>query len=167
VDTTQIVGVQVSIGEWQVRSGHISLLNKMWQSHEGSKAKSLLPIFRKLFRAGLGGVLLMEGVRDGFASIVVKSIGQNPVRWIIGDWISNPLDVVEELTLVSYAVVFQVDDAVDEIFRLAIDNKCRRQWLIMIFEGIQVFWLELGDMEYRVYTDCARELNGKRHGQRL
>ena len=103
----------------------------------------------------------MKGVRDGFASIVVERVGQNPVGWIIGDWISNPLDMVEELTLASYAVVFRVNDAVDEIFRLAIDDKCRRRWLIAIFEGIWVFRLELGDVEYRVYTDCAGELNGK------
>jgi len=128
-----------------VRSGHISLLNKMWRSREGSKAKSALPIFRELFGAGLGRVLLMKGVRDGFASIVIERVGQNPVRWIIGDWISDPLDVVEELTLASYAVVFRVNDAVDEIFRLAIDDKCRRRWLITIFEGIQVFRLELCD----------------------
>jgi len=82
----------------------------------------------------------------------------------LDDWISHPLDMVEELTLASYMVVFQVDDAVDEILRLAIDNKCRRQWLIVILEGIWVFWLELGDMEYWVYMDCARELNGKQHG---
>ena len=68
-----------------------SILNKMWQSLEGSKAKSVLPIFHELFWAGLGGVLLMGGVCDGFASIVIKSIGQNPVRWIVGDWISDPL----------------------------------------------------------------------------
>jgi len=109
----------------------------------------------------------MKGVCNGFASIVVERVGQNPVRWIIGDWISDPLDVVEELTLALYAVVFRVDDAVDEIFRLAIDDKCRRRWLITIFEGIRVFWLELGDVEYRVYTDCAGELNGKRHGRWL
>jgi len=157
----------VSIGEWRVRSGCISLLNKMWQSHEGSKAKLVLPIFRELFGAGLGGVLLMKGVCDGFASIVVERVGQNPVGWIIGDWISDPLDMVEELTLASYAVVFRVDDAVDEIFRLAIDDKCGRQWLIVIFKGIWVFWLKLGDVEYQVYTDCAGELNGKRHGRWL
>jgi len=103
----------------------------------------------------------MEGVCNGFASIVVESVGQNPVRWIVGDWISYPLDMVEELTLASYMVVFQVNDAVDEILRLAIDDKCRRWWLIAILEGIWVFWLKLGDMEYWVYTDCARELNGK------
>jgi len=57
----------------------------MWQSCEGSKAKLALPIFCKLFRARLGGVLLMKGIRDGFASIVIKRIGQNPVGWIIGD----------------------------------------------------------------------------------
>jgi len=150
-----------------VRSGHISLLNKMWRSCKGSKAKSALPNFHKLFRAGLGGVLLMKGVCDGFASIVVESVGQNPVGWIIGDWISDPLDMVEELTLVLYAVVFRVNDGVNEIFRLAIDDKCGRQWLIVIFKGIRVFRLKLGDMEYQVYTDCARELNGKQHGQRL
>jgi len=133
----------------------------MWQSRKGSKAKLALPIFCELFGAGLGGVLLMKGIRNGFASIVVECVGQNPVGWIIGDWISDPLDMVEELTLASYVVVFQVDDAVDEIFRLAIDNKCGRWWLIAIFEGIWVFWLELGDVEYQVYMDCAGELNGK------
>jgi len=127
-------------------------------------AKLALPIFCELFGARLGRVLLMKGVRDGFASIVVECVGQNPVGWIIGDWISDPLDMVEELTLALYAVVFRVDDAVDEIFRLAIDDKCGRQWLIAIFEGIWVFRLKLGDVEYRVYTDCAREPNGKRHG---
>ena len=142
----------------------LSILDKMWQSCERSKAKSTLPIFCKLFQARLGGVLLMEGICDGFASIIVESFSQNPVRWIVGDWISNPLDMVEELTLASYAVVFQVDDAVNEILRLAINNKCGRQWLIAILEGIQVFQLELGDMEYWVYTDCAGELNGKQHG---
>jgi len=123
--------------------------------------KSALPIFRELFRAGLGGVLLMEGVRDGFASIVVKSVGQNPVGQIVGDWISDPFDMVEELTLASYVVIFRVDDVVNEILRLAINDKCGGRWLIVILEGIQVFWLELGDMDYWVYTDCARELNGK------
>jgi len=103
----------------------------------------------------------MEGIHNGFASTIIKSVSQNPVGWIVGDWISDPLDVVEELTLVSYAVVFQVDDVVNEILRLAIDDKCRRWWLIMILEGIWVFWLKLGDMEYWVYTDCAGELNGK------
>jgi len=123
--------------------------------------KSALPIFHELFQAWLGGVLLMEGVCNGFASIVIESISQNPVGWIVGDWISDLLDVVEELTLAAYTVVFQVNDAVDEILRLAINDKCRRQWLVAILEGIQVFQLELGDMEYWVYTDCARELNGK------
>ena len=135
----------------------------MWGSCEGSKAKSALPIFCELFQARLGGVLLMEGICNGFASIVIKSISQNPVGSIVGDWITNPLDMVEELTLASYTVVFQVDDAVDEILRLAIDNKCRRCLLIAILEGIWVFWLELGDMKYWVCTDCAGELNGKQH----
>ena len=78
----------------------------MWQSHKESKAKLALPIFRELFWARLGRVLLMEGIFDGFSSIVIKSVGQNPVGWIIGDWISYPLDVVEELTLALYVVVF-------------------------------------------------------------
>ena len=102
----------------------------------------------------------MEGVCDGFAGIIVKSVGQNPVRRIVGDWISDPFDMVE-LTLASYVVIFRVDDVVNEILRLAINDKCGGQWLIVILEGIQVFRLELGDMEYWVYTDCARELNGK------
>ena len=59
----------------------------------------LFPILSQLLWTWLEWELCMEGFRQELASVIVKGIGKYPVGWDIGDWVSNPLDVVRELTL--------------------------------------------------------------------
>ena len=56
------------------------------------------------------------------SSIIVECISENPVSWVVGDQVSDPLDMVQKLTSAAYLVVFRVDDMFDEIFWFSIDN---------------------------------------------
>jgi hypothetical protein len=86
---------------------------------------------------------------------IVKCGGQDPVGWVIGNRVSYPLNMVEELTFSSGAIVLGVDDLFDQVFRLAIDDQGRGQRLFSILKCIGVFRLQLGDMEHGVNLDSA------------
>ena len=60
-----------------------------------SEALTALPVLRETLWARFGGVLLMKGVSDGLARIIVEGVSQDPVGRIVGDWVTDPFDVVE------------------------------------------------------------------------
>ena len=64
-----------------------------------------LPIFGEVLRTGLGGVLFMVCLCYWLASVVVEGGCKEPVRWVVGNRVTYPLDVVEELALASNVVV--------------------------------------------------------------
>ena len=50
-------------------------------------------------------------------------------------------------------VVLGVQDLFDEVFWGTINNKQRGRWLVVIFKGVGVIRLQLGDMEDWVDVD--------------
>ena len=98
------------------------------------------------------------------AGVVVEGGRKEPVRWVVGNRVTYPLDVVEELALVSNVVVLRVDDAFDEVLGVAIDDERRRGRLFAILEGIGGLGLELGHMEHGVNLNRAGKSKREGHG---
>ena len=121
-----------------------------------------LPVVCKLLQAGFRRMLVMIGVGEESSSIVVKSIGEDPVRWIIGDGVSDPLDVVGKLTLAAHPIVLRVENAVDEVFRGTVDDNWWWRRLFAILERVGVLWLQLGYMKDGVNPNGAGETKGER-----
>ena len=55
----------------------------------------------------------MVGVCEEPSRRIVECTGKNPVRWVVRNWVANPLDVVEQLAVPTGAVVLGIDDALD------------------------------------------------------
>jgi hypothetical protein len=59
---------------------------------------------------------------DKLSGPVTERVHQFPVRWVVGNGIADPLDVIDELTTPSNAVVLGVDDSLDQVFGLSVDD---------------------------------------------
>jgi len=116
--------------------------------------------------ARLCGVLFVISVCGGFSSIVVKGARKDPVGSVVGGLVANPLDVVEEMAVMSNAIVLGVYDAFDEVFRVAVSDE-RRGRLVAIFEDIGVLGFQLGYMEDRMDANCDGKVKGEGHGRWL
>jgi hypothetical protein len=62
------------------------------------------------------------GGRNKLSSTVMEGVRQFPVRWVVGNGIPDPPDVVDELTTLSNVVVLSVDDSLDQVFGLSVDD---------------------------------------------
>ena len=127
-----------------------------------SGSLSALPVACELLRAGFRRMLVMIGVGEESSSVVVECIGKDPVGWIIGDGVSDPLDMVGKLTLAARPIVLQVKNAVDEVFQGAVDDNWWRRRLFAILERVGVLWLQLGNMKDGVNPNGAGETKGER-----
>ena len=85
----------------------------------------------------------MVGLCEQLPSVVVEGVGEDPVGRGVGNGVTDPFDVVGELTSTSGTVVLRIYDPLDKIFGQAIDDKWRRGRLLLICEGVRVFWFEL------------------------
>ena len=117
----------------------------------------MLPIACELLRAGLRGMLVVIGVGEEVSSVVFEGVGENPVRRIIGNGVSDPLNVVGKLALAARPVVLRVEDAVDKVFRGAVNDERWWRRLFAILEGVGVLGLQLGDMKDGVNSNSAGE----------
>ena len=55
----------------------------------------------------------MISLSKGLPGIVIEGSCEYPIQRIIGNGVSNPLDVVRQLAVSSGAIVFRVDDLLD------------------------------------------------------
>ena len=122
----------------------------------------MLPIACELLRAGLRGMLVVIGVGEEASSVVFKGVGEDPVGRIIGNGVSDPLNVVGKLALAARPVVLRVEDAVDKVFRGAVNDERWWRRLFAILEGVGVLGLQLGDMKDGVNSNSAGEAKSKR-----
>ena len=106
----------------------------------------------------------MVSVGERFSGVVVEGVGQDPVGGVVRDRVSNPLDVVEELTTSPSTIVLRIDDAFDEVLGTAVDDEGRRRRLFAVVEGVGEFGLELRNVENGMDADGRRKLEGERHG---
>ena len=122
----------------------------------------VLPVACKLLWAGFRRMLVMIGIGEESSSVVVKCVSEDPVGWIIGDGVSDPLNVVGKLALAARPIVLRVENAVDEVFRGAVDDNWWRRRLFAILERVGVLWLQLGNMKDGVNPNGAGETKGER-----
>ena len=55
----------------------------------------------------------MISIREQLSCLVVKGVGENPIRRVVGYQITNPLYMVQRLAFSAGVIVFRVDDALD------------------------------------------------------
>jgi hypothetical protein len=101
------------------------------------------PILGKSFRARFGRVLIMVGIQYQLSSIVIKGVSQNPIGGVVGDGVSYPLDMVQELAFVMGMVVFGINDSFNEVLRFSVNNNRQWGWLFTIVKGVGGLGLQL------------------------
>lgn len=69
---------------------------------------------------GLAGYLFMIGVRYWSSCFIIEGICQQPVGWVVSNGVTDPLDVVKELTFASNTIVLGVDYSFDEILEVTV-----------------------------------------------
>ena len=94
------------------------------------------PVFRQAFRLGFGRVLLVVGVRNELSGSVVEGVGGDPIGGVIRDGITDPLDMISELALATYPIVFRVQDPFDQVLGVAVDD----EWLGAAVRGRRTCW---------------------------
>ena len=78
----------------------------------------------------------MISLSEEFPSGIVESVGKYPVRRSVGDGVSDPLDMVRELTPASGMIVLRIYEAFDEVLGLPVDDERRRRRLFAIGKGV-------------------------------
>lgn len=69
--------------------------------------------------------------------------------------------MVGQLAASSGAIVFRVDDPLDQVLGLAVDNERWRRRLFAVLEGVGVLRFKLRNVEDGVDANCSREAKGE------
>jgi len=83
------------------------------------------PVFRQVPGLGFGKVLLVIDVCNELSGSVVDGVGEDPIGGVIRDGITDPLDMIQELALATYPIVFRVQDPFDQVLGGTVDYEWR------------------------------------------
>ena len=112
--------------------------------------------------SGAGLVIRSEDVGAGFCGVtlveffnefvgVCEVCGGGPLEFLVGSFVTHPLDVVKQFTRSpATEVVFGVQDFAELVLEFAIDLDRLRWWWLPIGESIRNRGFDLRNVEYRV-----------------
>jgi hypothetical protein len=107
---------------------------------KGESVHAFLPVQCQPLWIWIERVLIMIRISGEVSSIIVRGIGQGPVRWTIWNWVAHPLDIIEQLTMTPNTIELWVDDLLNKLFwfTVTMTGGCRGwslSWRVWGFGG--------------------------------